>query len=100
MPNGVSADYIRQVMDKGDEAWFTLVYPGGADAYKYRGRGLIQITGKDNYKKIGDIIGVDLVNNPDAITQDFSTAARATGAYMMNSLGQCFFALILLPYFP
>lgn len=88
MPNGVSADYIRQVMDKGDEAWFTLVYPGGADAYKYRGRGLIQITGKDNYKKIGDIIGVDLVNNPDAITQDFSTAARATGAYMMNSLGR------------
>jgi len=84
---GVPADYIQNVMDKGDEAWFTLVYPGGADAYKYRGRGLIQITGKGNYEKIGNIIGVDLVKDPDALTRDFTTAAKATGAYMMNALG-------------
>jgi hypothetical protein len=84
---GVPVDYIRGVMDKGDEAWFTLVYPGGADAYKYRGRGLIQITGKGVYEKIGNIIGVDLVKDPDAITRDFDTAAKATGAYLMNALG-------------
>ena len=88
MPNGVPADYIRQVMAKGDEAWFTLVYPGGADAYKYRGRGLIQITGKGVYKAVGDIIGIDLVKDPDAITRDFDTAAKATGAYLMNSVGR------------
>lgn len=88
MPDGVSEDYIRQTMAKGDEAWFTLVYPGGADAYKYRGRGLIQITGKGVYKAVGDIIGVDLEKDPDAITRDFDTAARATGAYLMNSLGR------------
>jgi outer membrane biosynthesis protein TonB len=88
MPDGVPADYIKQIMDKGDEAWFTLVYPGGADAYKYRGRGLIQITGKGVYKSVGDIIGIDLEKDPDAITRDFDTAAKATGAYLMNSLGR------------
>lgn len=35
------------------------------DGYKYRGRGLVHLTWKDNYKKAGDAIGVDLVKNPD-----------------------------------
>jgi hypothetical protein len=33
----------------------------------YFGRGLIQITWKENYKKYGDKIGVDLVDNPEKI---------------------------------
>ena len=31
----------------------------------YFGRGLIQLTGKENYKKYGDLIGADLVNDAD-----------------------------------
>lgn len=31
----------------------------------YFGRGIIQITWKENYKKFSDILGIDLVNNPD-----------------------------------
>ena len=31
----------------------------------YFGRGAIQLTWKENYKTYGDIIGVDLVNNPE-----------------------------------
>lgn len=38
-------------------------FPG--DGYKYRGRGVFQITGKGAYKEYGDKIGVDLVSNPD-----------------------------------
>jgi putative chitinase len=35
------------------------------DGYRYRGRGLIQLTGKDNYQKFSDFCGIDVVNNPD-----------------------------------
>ena len=35
------------------------------DGIRYKGRGYIQITGKDNYGRVGKRIGVDLVNNPE-----------------------------------
>lgn len=50
------------------------------DGYQYRGRGLLQITGRSNYKAIGDELGYDVVNFPDALLER-RFAALSAGAY-------------------
>jgi putative chitinase len=47
------------------------------DGAKYIGRGLIQLTGKDNYKAFGDAIGEDLVANPQLVEQPRYAALSA-----------------------
>ena len=39
------------------------------DGWRYRGRGPIQLTFKDNYRRIGDLVGQDLVGIPDLAAQ-------------------------------
>ena len=58
------------VVAQGEEAIGNRIYGGrmgntAEEGYKYRGRGLIQLTGKANYEKFGKLIGVDLVKDPD-----------------------------------
>ena len=34
------------------------------DGIRFKGRGLIQITGRTNYKSVGDALGTNFINNP------------------------------------
>ncbi|WP_175721231.1 hypothetical protein [Burkholderia anthina] len=45
------------------------------DGYKYRGRGLVQLTWKIGYKKFKEIAGADIVANPDLVL-DLPVAVR------------------------
>lgn len=47
------------------------------DGYKFRGRGYIQLTGRDNYTRFAKFIGEDTVNNPDLVATKYPLASAA-----------------------
>lgn len=60
----------KELCSKGAKAIGDFVYGGRLgnakdEGYKYRGRGIIQLTGKNNYEYYGDKLNIDLVNSPD-----------------------------------
>jgi predicted chitinase len=58
------------------------------DGFRYRGRGPIQITGRANYKKYGDLLGVDLVGNPDLAATPQYAFSTAGLFWKMNGLNE------------
>ena len=44
---------------------------------KFIGRGLIQVTGKENYKHCGDALGIDLISNPQLLEEPRYAALSA-----------------------
>jgi predicted chitinase len=76
-----SIDFAQQFV-KNSEALANHVYkttdgnsaPG--DGFKYRGRGFIQHTGKNQYAAISKATGTDLLSNPDALNSP-EVAAKA-----------------------
>ena len=54
------------------------------DGYEYRGRGFVQLTGKANYKTMGDRLGIDLVKSPD-LADDPEIAAKIYASWIKKS---------------
>jgi putative chitinase len=79
-PETLSESYARQPekiasrvyggrMGNGDEST--------KEGYKFRGRGYIQLTGKNNYKSFGESIDVDVITNPDIVSSKYPLLSAA-----------------------
>ena len=65
-------------MGNGNEA--------SGDGWKYRGRGFIQITGKNNYTLISKDTGIDYLNNPDLLLTEADSLISALWYWKRNNL--------------
>ena len=58
------------------------------DGWKFRGRGPIQITGKENYRKCGVSIGKDLIKSPELLERPLEGCLSAGWFWSVNALNQ------------
>ena len=58
------------------------------DGYRYRGRGLLQTTGRNNYKRTGDALGVDLIESPEKLAQPEYAARSAAWFWDEHDLNE------------
>ena len=56
------------------------------DGWKFHGRGLIQLTGRENYANCGSGVGVDLIDNPDLLLTPKYAALSAGWFWNKKSL--------------
>lgn len=76
--------YARNQVEIGNRIYANRLGNGdinSGDGYKYRGRSYIQITGKQNYKIIGDMISLDLISKPDLLLSKEYAAASSCAFY-------------------
>jgi putative chitinase len=74
-PEKIANRVYSNRMGNGDEE--------SGDGYRFRGRGAIQLTGRDNYTHCGNDLGVDLIENPDYLTTP--EGAIMSAAWFWNS---------------
>ena len=79
-PEKIANRVYANRMGNGNEA--------SGDGYRYRGRGLIQLTGKNNYTSCGNDLDIDLVNNPDLLLVPEYALKSAGWFWNKNKLNQ------------
>lgn len=71
--------------------------PGSDDGYRFRGGGLSQLTGRDNYRKAARAVGADLVARPEVLSDpvaavDELVEGMRSGRYRGHRLSTYFHA--------
>lgn len=67
---------------------FTLGNDAPGDGFKYRGRGLIEITGKGNYRTVSAFFSVDFVMDPELLGEDEYSARSAAWFWKWHHLNE------------
>jgi putative chitinase len=68
-PEKIASRVYGSRMGNGDEST--------GEGFKFRGRGYIQLTGKQNYTNFAKFIGEDTVSNPDLVATKYPLASAA-----------------------
>lgn len=82
----LATDYARQPQRIASRIYAGRYGNGpeeGGDGWRYRGRGLIQITFRANYRECGLVLGVDLEAEPDRLLEP-DLAALSAGWYWQS----------------
>ena len=85
-----------KLYERKPEKIANLVYGGrmgngpeaSGEGYKFRGRGYIQLTGKDNYKAFDTIVPENLLESPDLVATKYPLLSAAW-FFHKNCLGKC-----------
>jgi putative chitinase len=86
-----------QGFERNERAFGNKVYngrmgnrPGSDDGFNFRGRGGLQLTGRENYEAIGKSCDLDLVNHPELVAhRDHMLLIAATEFVKLGCLEEC-----------
>lgn len=77
---GVESGYLRYTTELGSDSYFDKYEPGTkigkslgntekGDGARFKGRGLIQITGRANYTRVATCLGIDCIEQPQLLSE-------------------------------
>lgn len=75
VPEKIANKVYASRMSNGDES--------SGDGWRYRGRGFIQLTGRSNYKALGEYLTIDLLTTPDLVATEYPLTSAAF--FFMNN---------------
>lgn len=79
-PEKIANRVYANRMGNGDEC--------SGDGWKYRGRGFIQLTLKDNYTALSNATGIDYVSNPDLLLNEADAMIAALWYWKTNNINK------------